>query len=213
MPFAGSAGGLVIAVVLVLGLAGSFRPAPVDGDQRQGVCGQLLEGFAFVRGHRELATVTPPAAVLSAADAAWFAVLVLYSLEVFGLPAVGFGVLLAIGAVGGIAGAVSAERLTACWTLRTLLTATLALSAITQLGLGVARDVGVAAVLIAVSSLSFGVWNVVAMSLGQRVSPAHLLGRVNATYRAAAMVIPRRRRRAVLALDPTSARCRRSSRS
>jgi hypothetical protein len=100
LPFAGSAGGLVIAVVLVLAgrlvpsRARRWRPAPRR-------LGQLLEGFAFVRGHRELATVTLLAAVLSAADAAWFAVLVLHSLEVLGLPAVGFGVLLAIGAVGG----------------------------------------------------------------------------------------------------------------
>lgn len=37
-------------------------------------------------------------------------------------------------------------------------------------------------VLIAVGSLSFGVWNVVAVSLRQRISPSHLLGRANATY-------------------------------
>ena len=187
LPFAGGATGLLIAVVLVSGLVGSFRPSTVSVPGGSRVRDELREGFRFVRRHRELSTVTALAGVLSAADAAWFAVLVLYGLEVLQLPEAGFGGLLAVGAVGGITGAVSASRLTARLPLRVVLAGTLLLSALTQLVLGMTSSVGVAVVFIAVSSLSFGVWNVVAVSLRQRVSPSRLLGRANSTYYAVAV--------------------------
>lgn len=81
----------------------------------------------------------------------------------------------------------SASRLTSRLRIGTVLGSALLLSAVTQLVLGVTSNVAVAVVFIAVSSLSFGVWNVVAVSLRQRVSPNNLLGRANATYHSVAI--------------------------
>jgi MFS family permease len=188
LPFASSSVGLLVAVVLVVGLVGSFRAVPSgDVDRPERVWDQLMEGISFVRRQRDLATVTVLAGVLSIADAAWFAILVLYSLEVLGLSEFGFGVLLAVGAIGGVLGATTTARLSTRLSTRTLLAGSLALSALSQLGLGISTSAEVAIVLIGVSSLAFGIWNVVVVSLRQRVSPDHLLGRVNATYRSVAM--------------------------
>ncbi|MDP9494130.1 MAG: MFS transporter [Actinomycetota bacterium] len=184
LPFASSAAGLVVAVVLVLGLAGSFRPATIATDSSDGMWRQLTEGFRFVRRDRELATVTLLAGVLYAADAAWFAILVLYSLEVLDLSEAAFGALLAVGAVGGIIGAVSASKLASRFRLGTLLAGILLVSAVAQLVLGTTSNAALAILFIAVSSFPFGVWSVVAVSLRQRVTPSHLLGRANATYHA-----------------------------
>lgn len=116
-----------------------------------------------------------------------FAVLVLYSLQVLGLSEVGFGLLLAVGALGGIAGATGAGRWSPRLPLRWLIASTLALSALTQLALGLTSSAVIAVGLIALSSLAFGIWNVVTVTLRQRIAPEHLLGRVHATYRSVAM--------------------------
>jgi MFS family permease len=188
LPFAGSTAALVVATVLVVGLAGSFRPAGRElSGPVQGAWAELMEGIRFVARHRELGTVTLLAGVFSAADAAWFAILVLYSLEVLGLSEAGFGLLLASGALGGILGAVCAERLSTRVPRWVVITGTLVAAAVAQLLLGLTSSPALAVFLIAVSSLLFAVWNVVVVSLRQRVSPPHLLGRVNATYRSVAM--------------------------
>ena len=50
-------------------------------------------------------------------------------------------------------------------------------------GIGLAPDAAVAAALLAVQGFSVTMWNVVTVSLRQRIVPGHLLGRVNSVYR------------------------------
>jgi len=186
LPFGASAFSLLIAAVLVVGLVGTFRPKDLS-TPGQGVWDQVREGFRFIAGNRRLSTITLLAGLLSAADAAWFSVLVLYAIEVLGTSEAGFGVLLATGAVGGITGAMLANRLTQRMPVRVVLAGTLVLSAATQFLLWTTSNTVFAVTLIALSSLSFGIWNVVAVSMRQRLSPSQLLGRVNATYNTVAV--------------------------
>jgi len=50
-------------------------------------------------------------------------------------------------------------------------------------GIGLAPGPVVVAALLAVQGFSVTMWNVVTVSLRQRIVPAHLLGRVNSVYR------------------------------
>ena len=50
-------------------------------------------------------------------------------------------------------------------------------------GIGLAPDPVVVAALLAVQGFSVTMWNVVTVSLRQRIVPGHLLGRVNSVYR------------------------------
>lgn len=186
LPFGASAFSLLIAALLVMGLVGKLRPVDPSA-LGQGIWRQVREGFRFVARDRKLSTITLLAGLLSAADAAWFAVLVLYVIEVLGTSEAGFGVILAIGAVGGITGAMLANRLTQRMPDGVVLAGSLVLSAATQFLLWTTSDTVFAVTLIAVSSLSFGIWNVVAVSMRQRLSPSRLLGRVNATYNTVAV--------------------------
>jgi predicted MFS family arabinose efflux permease len=121
--------------------------------------------------------------VVSAADAAWFAVLVLYVIQVLHQPAGTYGLLLGLGAVGGIAAGGTAARLTRrIGPRRSLVVATLTLAG-SQLGLGLTGNVVVAAVMLTASSGAFAVFNMTAVTLRQRQVPAAILGRVGSIYR------------------------------
>lgn len=193
LPFAVNAGALGIAVLLLLTLPSPFfnyrvgpvppAPGPARARRVGSVWHELREGFRWLRRHAELRDVTVAAGVISATDAAWFAVLVLYVIQALHQPAGAYGLLLALGAVGGIAGGGAAAGLTRrLGPRRSLVAAALALAG-TQLGLGLTGNVVVAAVMLAASSGAFAVFNVTAVTLRQREVPAALLGRVASIYR------------------------------
>jgi MFS family permease len=111
------------------------------------------------------------------------AILVLYVLQVLELPEAGFGWLVATYAVGGVLGALAAPRLS-----RRLATFVSLTIASTLMGVGIAAMglwTAVAPVFVTVVLIGFGGawWNVVTISLRQRLVPRELLGRVTAVYR------------------------------
>jgi MFS family permease len=188
LPFAVNAGALGIAVLLLLTLPGVFRPASRDpasrgtGSSGTSLRRDLREGFAWLWRHSDIRDVTIAAGVVSAMDAAWFAVLVLYVVQVLHQKPGAYGLLLAIGALGGIVtgglGARLARRL-GSW--RSLLLAGLVMAA-TQAVLGLTGSVVIAAGLLFASSAAWALFNMTAVTMRQRRVPAELLGRVTSLY-------------------------------
>jgi MFS family permease len=188
LPFAVNAGTLGIAVLLLLTLPGVFAPARRDREGRASlspsasVRQDLHEGLRWLWQHRDVRDVTITAGVVSALDAAWFAVLVLYVIRVLHQQPGAYGVLLAIGALGGVltgAAGTSLTRRVGPW--RSLLLAGLAM-AVTQAGLGLTGSVVIAAAMLFVSSAAFALFNMTAVTMRQRLVPAPLLGRVTSLY-------------------------------
>lgn len=180
LPFAVNAGALGIAVLLLLTLPSVFGPVPAV---RTNAWRELRDGVRWLRGDRPIRHLTVAAGVVSAADAAWFAVLVLYVVRILHQPAATYGVLLAVGAIGGVAAGAASARITRRVGPVPALVATVVVLAATQLGLGLTANVVVTGVLLAFSSGAFAVFNVVAVTMRQRVVPPELLGRVGAIYR------------------------------
>lgn len=173
---------LLVALVLVLTLAEARRPVPVaDPGPGPG----WTAGFRELRAHRDLLAVTGCGAVVAFADAAWWSVLVLVSAELLGLPPAGFGALLAAGAVGGLLGALGAERVAHRLGPARSLPVAAVLTGLPAAGIAVSGSAVAVGVLLAVSSAGFALWNVVAVSLRQRRVPAAVLGRVSAVHRLA----------------------------
>jgi predicted MFS family arabinose efflux permease len=185
LPFAVNAGALGIAVLLLLTLPSVFQPPPRAPDPaRKGpaVRRDLAEGLAWLRRHADIRDVTVAVGVISAMDAAWFAVLVLYVIQILHERPGAYGVLLAIGAVGGMAAGASGARLTrqlGVW--GSLLLAGLVMAA-SQLVLGLTADVIIAAPMLAASSAAFALFNMTAVTMRQRRVPDRLLGRVSSLY-------------------------------
>jgi len=187
LPFAVNAGTLGIAVLLLLTLPSVFQPAPREPRQAPASRGasvrqDLAEGIRWLLRHRDVRDLTIAVGVISAMDAAWFAVFVLYVIRVLHLQPGAYGVLLAIGALGGIATGAAGARLTrrlGPWP--SLLLAGLTM-AVTQAALGLASSVIIAALTQFASSGAFALFNMTAVTMQQRLVPAGLLGRVTSLY-------------------------------
>ncbi|MGH3191059.1 MAG: MFS transporter [Streptosporangiaceae bacterium] len=188
MPFGVSAGTLGIAVLLLLTLPSVFQPVPA-GPARQDPASSLAalrhdlgEGVRWLWRHPGIRDVTIAAAVIGAMDAAWIAVLVLYVIQILHLKPGGYGLLLAVAALGGIAAGGLGPRLTrrlGPW--RSLLLAGLVM-AVTQAVLGLTASVIIAAVMLFASSAAWALFNVTVVTMRQREVPAALLGRVTSLY-------------------------------
>nr|WP_296071538.1 MFS transporter [uncultured Actinoplanes sp.] len=179
LPFAANGGSLALAVMLVLSLA----PLPLPASPPAGADRGVTAGLRWLARHRLLRTLTLVTAAVAAADSAWFAILVLYASVRLHAGAVGFGVLLATGALGGLLGSLLADRLVGGSRHRTILTWTLAVTAGIPVVLVFTSQLWAAVLVVVVTSGSFAVLNVTAVSLRQRIVPRELLGRVVAAGR------------------------------
>jgi MFS family permease len=188
LPFAINTGTLGIGVLLLLTLPSVFRPVSQEpAGQNQvsplvSVSRDLREGVRWLWRHSEMRNVTIASAVVCAMDAAWFAVLVLYVIQILHQRAGAYGFLLAVGALGGIAiGAIGARVLRRLGPWPALLAAGLAM-AFSQAGLGLTDNIVVAAVMLFASSGAFALFNITAVTMRQRQVPAGMLGRVSGLY-------------------------------
>lgn len=102
----------------------------------------------------------------------------LFAVELLEVSEFGFGALLGVGALGGLLGALTAGRLVARLHRRTVLVASVTISAISTAGLAAARGPLLAAAMLFITAASIATRNVVAQSLRQAIPPARMLGRV-----------------------------------
>jgi MFS family permease len=173
----------VAALALVL-LPGTYRT------RREGppvsLRADIGEGLRYLFNHRLLRTLgmlLGAQNLLISAQGAIFVLFLVSDAHGLGLSDVSVGVLFAFGAVGGVVGSLVAapvERVLG----RTRLLAVAVLVGGVSLGLpGVVPHVAVAAAAGAMGGVAAVMWNVVTVSLRQRIIPDHLLGRVNSGYR------------------------------
>jgi MFS family permease len=183
LPFAFNGGALATAVLMVLTLPRLWVPVNGTSHGAAAISHAVREGLGWLRHDPVLRSLTALGAVLSLADSAWFSVFVLYCLNALRLSDAQFGVLLAIGAVGGLLGGVVASNV-ASWTGRkNALRLSVWVTALSQLVIGLTESVAVAGAMLALSSSAFALWNTVSASLRQERTPPALLGRVSGAYR------------------------------
>jgi len=111
------------------------------------------------------------------------AVLVLLATEALHVGSRGYGFLLAACAVGSVIGGLVCPALARRLGFLPSLVIGGAIGAGVFVGIGLAPDAAVAAVLLAAQGFGVTLWNVVTVSLRQQIVPADLLGRVNSVYR------------------------------
>ena len=169
-----------LAMLLVAGLAGQFRAVRPD---RRGWKAELAEGFAFLRGLPLLKTLAWTTGFWNLFHQMIVIGVVLHAQENLGLSAQAYGLTLAGGAVGGIAGSLMGERIVrALGAVRTMQWM-LAASGPCFLAMALAPDAWTLGLCFAAMEFSGFVWNVVSVSTRQRLIPDALLGRVNSIYR------------------------------
>jgi MFS family permease len=188
LPFAVNAGTLGISVLLLLTLPSVFGPVsesahPESATSLAALRQEFSDGVRWLWRDSGVRDVTIAAGVISAMDAAWFAVLVLYVIHVLDQKPGMYGILLAIGAIGGISvGGIGPPITRRLGPWRSLLIAGLVLAA-SQAVLGLTANVIVAAPMLATSSAAWALFGMTAVTMRQRQVPDHMLGRVTSLYR------------------------------
>ena len=144
---------------------------------------QIAEGLRWLVRHRLLRVVAVLLGVYNFANQMGQAVLVLLATETLHVSSADYGLLLAASAVGSVVGGLVNPVLTRRLGLLASLIIGGAIDAVVFVGVGLAPDAIVAAVLLAGQGFSVTMWNIVTVTLRQRVVPSALLGRGNSVYR------------------------------
>lgn len=181
LPFAADAVSFGVSAAVLQGVRGDFKPED-DGRPPTSVWQDAREGVRSLAGHRVLRAMTLGLAAMNIGAGGW-AVLVLFALEVLDVTGLGFGLLVSSTAIGGVVGSFIGEPAARALGRSRGMLWPLILSGLATMGIGLTSDAFVAGAFIFIEGLSIGVFNVIARSLRQVLTPDRLLGRVTSGQR------------------------------
>ncbi|WP_138734695.1 MFS transporter [Modestobacter excelsi] len=181
-PLVTTAGGFLLAAVLVGGIAGAHRPARPDGP-RTTIRRDVAEGVGWLWRHRFLRGLTLVSASTSFTQSMTTGVLVLFALDTLHVGEAGYGLLLTAAGVGAVVGGLTAAPLARAVGRTATLVAGSVLAAVTLGAMAFTDDGVVAGALFAGGTAGVLFWNVLTMSLRQALIPEELFGRVQGGYR------------------------------
>ncbi|WP_019810758.1 MFS transporter [Saccharomonospora halophila] len=182
--FAAPAALWALALVALLFVRGSFGTAETGARTR--LRADIVEGLRFLRRHRLLRALAVLTGTVNFATNAVFTVFVLFAVgssSAMGLSEPAYGVLFATTAVGSLIGSLVADRVERVLGRgRTLRLALLTSALLVGIPAVTTNPVLIGAVFLT-GGVGMMLWNVVAVSLRQRITPDRLLGRLNSSYR------------------------------
>lgn len=180
LPFAVDAVTFAIAAWCVWLIAIPARVAPKLPD---GFWPQMREGIAWIYAHKLILRLAMMLGAMNMLHMITLTVLVLFSQEVLGLSAAGYGLLLTAGAAGGVLGGLIAPRIVIRFGPDASVKIALLVFPLPDLAIYLTSSSYVVAAALFIGMLAAVLWNVVTVSLRQRTIPDELLGRVNSIYR------------------------------
>ncbi|NYJ00747.1 MFS family permease [Nocardioides thalensis] len=180
VPFGAQIGCALLGAVLMARIR--LPAGPVRDAEGTHVRRDIVEGVKWLLGHPPVRTL---ALVIFSFNITWsasWAVLVLYSLEVLDMGAVGYGLLTTAAAVGGLVTTPFYGWLERRVPLATLMRVCLLLEVVMHLGFAVTTVPWVAlAIMFGFGAYAF-VWGTLSQAVRQRAVPMELQGRVGAVY-------------------------------
>ena len=171
------------SALLLLGIRAD-EPAPAA--ERRGLWTEMREGLVFLARHDVLRALVASSAVANLFGTAMVAMLPVFLVQETGVDFGTYGMVLAAGSVGGVLGAMTTEAQQRVIGGARLLWANAVLAGLALLLVPFAEPgwrLGLAAAGLAVDGFFVAAWAVASVSLRQVLTPAGLLGRVNATAR------------------------------
>ncbi|WP_261568220.1 MFS transporter [Frankia gtarii] len=153
------------------------------GEQGKSVFRDIGVGFQWLWRHRIFARLAALVGILNLFTNFSIPTLVLFSEDYLHLSQLGYGMLLACFAVGGLLGIFLTPLVTGRLGVKECIVLSVVVNGLTQLLIGFSRSALIVAGLIILCSCAGLIWNTVTISLRQRMVPTSLLGRVNSVYR------------------------------
>lgn len=182
LPLAFGLYGLAFAFagLLILSIPGEFR---TERPEPRHWIAEIREGAAYLFARPLLRDLAMGLGVLNAIEVMLLMGLVLYAQEVMGLNSAEYGLLLTGLAVGGVIGGLLGEPIIRRFGASACLRATIACCIVWALVVLLVPVPILVWAALALSAVTGMVWNIITVSLRQRLIPPHLLGRVNSVYR------------------------------
>ena len=170
--------------------AGTDDPSPQDeaalrnpAPQAPGVLDDVREGLRWLARHPAMRTLVITIVAFNVTYGAAWSVLVLYVRDQLEMGEIGYGIVTAASAIGGILGTIGYDRLTRRFSLGNLMRAGLIIETLTHLALALTRVPAFALVIFFVFGAHAFVWGTTATTIRQRSVPDELYGRVSGVYR------------------------------
>jgi MFS family permease len=164
------------------------EPAPQQTGDGERTWTSIREGFKFTFTNRYLRPIAGEAATFNLFEQAIMTVFVIYAVRELDLSAGLLGLIISIGAVGGLLGAVLASYPARRYGVGPTIVGAMVIAC--TVPLAVPAIEGAPATTVPLFGLTFFMWglalavsNVHVVSLRQAATPDHLLGRMNASYR------------------------------
>ncbi len=182
-PFLLDAGTFAAAAALILALRGQFRPERPEGAPPTTLVAEIGEGLRWLWNHRLIRTLAIMLGVFNMTFAATEAIFVLFAQDILDLGSFGYGVLLTSGAVGGLIGSLTADKIVAWFGSGGALQAAVLISAVVLAVVALSESAVVVWAVFLLVGITVVVWNVITVSFRQAVVPEDIFGRVNSVYR------------------------------
>ncbi|TCC40292.1 MFS transporter [Kribbella speibonae] len=160
----------------------AVRPPLPDHTSRSAVLHEVREGVRWLWHHTGVRTLALSILVMNITFCAAFATWVLFAREQLGLSETQFGLLVSVGAVGGVLGMPTYHFLEPRVGPVTLLRAGLVIETTVHLILALTKNPWVAGATMAVFGVHAVVWGIVSTTARQLATPDALMGRVNSVY-------------------------------
>jgi MFS family permease len=175
-----------VAAAMLIPLTGTFRARGADPTGAGSLRSDIAVGLRFLARSVALRSVCACVAVTNFAGAAATGVFVVYAVgpgSALGLSPAGFGLLMAVSAVGSVLGSLLIRTATTVLGYRTLLAVNAVTQAVQIVVPVLTHDVVAIGAAFALGGLGVALWNVGTVTMRQRIVPEHLLGRVVSTHR------------------------------
>lgn len=170
------------SAALMGSLEGTYHARRQPGSASR-LLAEIKEGFRWFLNNSVLRALAFLVTLQNLVFTAGYSLLVLYAQDRLGLGATGYGLLLSVAAVGGLAGAVTADRIGARLGTGRVIILGIVLTGLAFLVLGVTHSTPVAAAMLALNSFSVTMSVTLILALRQTLIPDDLLGRVTSVYR------------------------------
>ncbi|TYC96626.1 MFS transporter [Arthrobacter echini] len=144
---------------------------------------EAFDGLRWIARNRVVGGLALVGALASVGYMLPFSILVLFAQDRLGVNETGYGMILAVSALGGLAGSFLTSRVRARFGYRMTIATSLLTGALSLFALAMTTEPILAAILLAIYILHAVVWGICATSLRQRLVPDELRGRVNAGSR------------------------------
>ena len=169
-------------------LRDTYVVPPDETREPANVLADIREGAVWAMRHRVVRLLIVVGGIACIGYMIPFSYLVLYARDELGLDATGYGFLLSFSALGGLLGSVVATRLRRRIGYGWSIVGALAVGAVSFVVISQTTNIVVVAIALATYIAHSVVWNIMAASVRQRVTPAAVMGRVGSVGRLVGLI-------------------------